>query len=512
MAASARTARVLATELAVAAVLAAAAGGPVAAAAAVPVAAGVIAAAWVRVRGRHLHEWPGVALRYRRARPPAALTGPLVTVPLPPPPSRLPHEHERSPDVDGPTPEAMEDEHGLTVVLELGEPDAPIAPEPSPLPHPAAFRTAHAHVQLVVSVEPALAPAYRAMTDVPARLRALLAVRVPHRPGRDALRDLHNALRSVRTVLGDLPHRPLDGAELRRTLQDLAGTDGPVTQTWRHLRTPHHVHTMLRVTGDRPPVAALARLPAGRVTLAMTPAGTLLHVAAPAETHVPGARPLDGEHLAALTAALPLARDPHASPRTDRRPVEVPRDGLFLGRDRAGEPVVIRPFRRTAPVTIALVGGVRGAHLLTLRALASGAVVVVRTGRPRAWAPLLRAADPTGTVARLTGDAVDHPGRVLEVLDHAAGPGPYRHSRLLVLDELTPETAAAAARADLVLLQQLPAGHAEVAERHLGLGRAAGWLTRVRPGMVAVVVDRSLRWADPSPTVTERQLLDHASA
>jgi type VII secretion protein EccE len=510
---NARTARILTTEVAAAGVLVAAASGPIACLAAALTGAVVTAAVWTRLHGRPLTGWLGVALRHRRARPPDALTGPLRTVPLPAPPSRLPHEGGQ------PRHTAIDDEHGLTALLELGDPDALIAPDVRTLPHPAQLGTT-AHLQLVLAID----PAHGGTTEIPARVRALLAVRVPHRPGRDAARDLTGALRTIRAALGDLPHRPLTGPEIHRTITDLAGTDGPPHQTWRHVRTPGRVQTVFRVSGRRPPVEDLARLDAARITLAITATDTLIRIAAAGEMTLGDLRRLDGEHLSALTATLPLARDPHVDARTDRRPVTLPRDGLFLGRDREGEPVVIRPFRAGAPTTIALVGGLRGAQLLTLRALAIGAVVVVRTDRPHAWAPLLRTADPTGTATRLTStgprgmasrpadELIDSPGRVLEMLDRATGPTPSRHATLLVLEELTPETAAIAARADLLLLQQQRAGNAAVAERHLGLGRAAGWLTRIGPDLFAVVADRALRWAAPSPTETESHLLDGTPA
>ncbi|WP_033339229.1 hypothetical protein [Catenuloplanes japonicus] len=490
MTVNARTARIVATELAAAGVLVAAASGLIAGAAAAVLAAGVAVAVWARPRGRHPDEWLGVALRHRRARPPDVLTGPLRTTLLPPPPARLPHEGEAPHESGPPHKTAIDDAHGLTVLLELGAPEALIAPEPRTLPHPSQLGTA-AHVQLVLAIDPA-------------QVRAFLAVRMPHRPGRDTGRDLTGALRTVHAALGDLPHRPLAAPEVHQTLRYLAGTTSAPRQTWRHLHTPGRVQTAFRISGPRPPIEDLAGTGADRVTLAISASDTLVRVAASHEIVLKGLRRLDGEHLSALTATLPLARDPHTDPRTDRRPISLPRDGLFLGLDRDGDPVSIRLFRPSAPTTIALVGDLRGAHLLSLRALAAGTAVVIRTDRPHAWTPLFHA----GAVAT---PHLRAGGPVLEVLDRA-GPAttPRSHATLLVLDELTPETAAQAARADLLLLQQLPAGNAAVAERHLGLGRAAGWLTRIRPGMFAVVADRALRWADPTPTRDELRFLDHA--
>ena len=61
----------------------------------------------------------------------------------------------------------------------------------------------------------------------------------------------------------------------------------------------------------------------------------------------------------------------------------------MLGVNRHGTPVVIRPFR-AEPTRAVLIGGLRCAEMLTLRALALGAHVTVQSTRPDAWSPFLR--------------------------------------------------------------------------------------------------------------------------
>ena len=97
--------------------------------------------------------------------------------------------------------------------------------------------------------------------------------------------------------------------------------------------------------------------------------------------------------------------------------------GLMLGRNRHGNPVVIRLFR-PEHTRVLLVGGVRGAQLLVLRAMALGARVVVQTARPRVWEPFVRGAAVPGESI-----AVVPPGRVVEI-----APGSALHPLLVVVD------------------------------------------------------------------------------
>ncbi|BCY05164.1 hypothetical protein [Actinoplanes sp. L3-i22] len=108
------------------------------------------------------------------------------------------------------------------------------------------------------------------------------------------------------------------------------------------------------------------------------------------------------------------------------------RAGVVIGRDRHGQPLPIRLFR-PEPTRMLLVGDLRCAQLLTFRSLAVGARVLVRTRRPRAWAPFARgAAAPDGSIALAPPD---HP------VEPPAGT-PLR-PLLTILDIDSPPAAAA---------------------------------------------------------------------
>ena len=87
---------------------------------------------------------------------------------------------------------------------------------------------------------------------------------------------------------------------------------------------------------------------------------------------------LDGSAAPHITAARLASLEPTAGG-----------DGLMIGVNRDGTPVVIRPFR-AEPTRAVLIGGLRCAEILTLRALALGAHVTVQSTRPDAWSPFLR--------------------------------------------------------------------------------------------------------------------------
>lgn len=71
--------------------------------------------------------------------------------------------------------------------------------------------------------------------------------------------------------------------------------------------------------------------------------------------------------------------------------VPVGDDGVLIGVDREGRPAVLGIIRPT-PYDVTLVGGLWTAQVLALRAAATGARIVVETGRARAWVNLARAA------------------------------------------------------------------------------------------------------------------------
>jgi hypothetical protein len=170
-----------------------------------------------------------------------------------------------------------------------------------------------------------------------------------------------------------------------------------------------------------------------------------------------------------------------------------------------------------------LVGGVRAAQLVALRAIALGARIVVQTGRPQVWEPFVRGASAPGDTltmvppGRPLGGATATPLRpVLVVVDVGPvaadpQPGPAWQATLVVRDEFTAADTDAISRADLVLLQPLRPDEAALAATTLGLGAPAEWLTRIPDDMVAVVNRRALRWALLSTTPIESQLVGRPS-
>ncbi|MEU4559220.1 type VII secretion protein EccE [Actinoplanes sp. NPDC023936] len=312
-------------------------------------------------------------------------------------------------------------------------------------------------------------------------------------------------------------------------------------------------------------LARLLHLPATATTLALTvepgPAATLLiRITAPGmpalETTARSLRRLlasermtahryDGDHLPALTATLPLAPCPpalrpgaaRALPPEQNDPV-LPRlsHGLMLGRNRQGRPVLIRPFR-PEPTHLVLVGTGRCAQLIVFRALAVGARVLVSTARPAAWAPLVRGltGDESLTLHPPGLDAVPAGSQLTPVLlvkdDGPAEPSTARHEagdpghdRTGTAAGSSPEFGPLqpwtttmtvlghpdvdlAASADLLLLQPLTPEEAAVLGPALALGETAGLLSRMRPGMLAVVTQQAVRWAALTPTSVEKVLI-----
>ncbi|GDY29319.1 hypothetical protein [Gandjariella thermophila] len=157
------------------------------------------------------------------------------------------------------------------------------------------------------------------------------------------------------------------------------------------------------------------------------------------------------------------------------------RGGMVLGSGQQGEPLSVSVLRPT-PTRIVIVGGLYLARQVALRAMATGAEVMVATGRDPAWQVLLRAAGegpdgrpvPMVTIRRiapveLPRASEDRP--LLVVHDGGAVPqelfpprSPWQ-TTLYVLPYLHPQAGATAGAADMVLLQRLPVGQAQLAAR-----------------------------------------------
>lgn len=81
-------------------------------------------------------------------------------------------------------------------------------------------------------------------------------------------------------------------------------------------------------------------------------------------------------------------------------------DGVVIGVDGEGHPAVLGLIRPT-PYDVTLIGGLWTAQVLALRAAATGARIVVETGRAAAWEQLVRATGGDGC-----GIALHEVGRV----------------------------------------------------------------------------------------------------
>ena len=552
---------VLAELAALALLLAALSGTPVGWLAGVPVAVALAVLGFGRWRRRWWYAWLGTALRYAsRPRTLPAGSGPQALLDLVVPGARVYQ-------LDGYG--VLEDGSGMSAVLELGDPtslvsDAPLVlPSPVPLLPPAGPDAPAVQVQLLVSGSPA--PALRAAAGIPATSyrqltegrtaadqRAYLAVRVLRDgagwPDAELHRALTGALRRIRRRLtqDQLPHRPLGTESTLATFADLAQHRGgaPVREGWPGLHVGGLRQACLRLgrfSALRPELAGqlVARLLAGpalvtTVSLAASRQGVDVVVrlavpdAAALGTAVQVVRRLlgsvglsvtrlDGQQLAGLAGTLPLGLvgEPGPVGALADSPMELPGAGVVLGRNRHGQPVALR-LVRPEPTRAVLVGGVRAAQLVTLRALALGVHVVVQTGEPHAWEPFLRAVSlpsdaialvPAGHPVPLTPAGPFAPQLVVLDQDPAQDlAGPWR-TILVVRPDLGAGDVATLARADLVILQPLSPTEAALAGATLGLGDGQEWLTRIGADLVGVVNRRTIRFARLAATPLELQLV-----
>lgn len=576
-----RVGQVVAAQAAAALLVAATGHGPLALVGAALAAAALVLVAWVRLRRRWLYEWLGVGARYlTRRHTLAAAAQPAALLDLLAPGTHVVATELGGDDAavisDGYGLTAvleLGDQTGL-----LAEATQSL-PAPASLLPAASPETPPTRIQLLMAGAPAPAlragggtPAtsYRQLTD--GRLlghdRALLAVRVLRAEGwsdEDLHRALSSLVRKVRRRLGPVPSRPLGAGAALCVLAELAQHDDahPAREAWQAMHLGGLVQSTfrlrrwpdLRAETSRRLVPRLLALPAVATTVSLsagpraggdavavdltvrltaaTPTG--LSSATQALRRLlaaegADARRLDGEQLAGLAATLPLAGGQSTPwptlasgpvlPTTTLDALDLPIGGagLMLGTNRHGAPVTARLFR-AEPTRAMLIGGVRAAQLIALRAMALGARVVVQTVRPRAWEAFVRGVSTPGEAV-----AVIPPGRpvaapagnplhpLLAVVDVGpvtadTQPGAGWQASLVVRDELAPADADALARADLVLLQPLRANEAALAGVALGLGEAAEWLTRIRDDMVGVVNRRAVRWALLSATPIESQLI-----
>jgi ESX secretion system protein EccE len=572
--------QIVATELAVALLLIGALWGIPAMVLLAVVAAGLILLAWTRLRGRWLFQWMRVWLSYRthrRTLPPGSDALALLQF-------IRPGATIDMAELDGVPGAVIADTEGLTAMLEVGDDTLlpgglGLLPSPAtllPLPAP---NTPRFRVQLVYTGVPAggpdpVAAAYRQLTEgrLAASERAILAVHVPTAEGwaeSDLRRALSGAIRKVRRKLDKVQSRVLDEDAAVRALQELAGHDGanPVREGWSGVTAGGLAQATfrirrwpdLRTESGRDLLARLLGVPARAVSIGLTvgpwggPNASELRTdlvvrltavdsgglatAATALQRVLGAERataarLDGEHLDGLAHTLPLGGSAPADMPTETehgvtRPtapvaalrVPLGAAGLMVGPNRRREPVTVR-FFRPAPTRAMLIGGLQSAQLITLRALALGARVVVQTGRPPAWERFFRNLggpnDSLAIVAPGQPLAVP-PATQLRPLMMVVDVGPVGADRspgypwqttLVLREELSPVDIDALGHADLALVQPTTAEAAALAVSVLGLSdsqREA--LSRPVPGLIGVVHRRSVRWASLGTAPLEQQLL-----
>jgi hypothetical protein len=157
------------------------------------------------------------------------------------------------------------------------------------------------------------------------------------------------------------------------------------------------------------------------------------------------------------------------------------RGGMVLGSGMKNEPLAVSVLR-PSPTRIVCVGGLYLARQLALRAMATGAWVVVATARPAAWQVLAKAAGegpdgrpvPLVQIRRL--NPVELPRATEDaplLVMHDGGSTPQElfpprtswQTTVYVLPYLHPQATAVANQADLVLLQRQPVGQAQLAAR-----------------------------------------------
>ncbi|MER7455609.1 type VII secretion protein EccE [Micromonospora sp. NPDC126480] len=564
-----RAGQVVVLQVAGAVLLAALGRGASAVLGGVAVAALLLALAGARVRGRWLFEWLGTALAYvarRRALP--AEAGPADLLDLVDPGAVV-----RSAELAGTPAAVLDDAAGMVALLEILEPGELIGDGSRALPPPAALLSAATpggppvRVQLVLAAVAApavalgggaVATSYRQLTDgrLPGRERAVLAVRVLRVDGATPVELRHALAGTLRRIVrraGPASVRPLGEHAALRVIAELAHHEaGPARESWSALRSGSLLQAGFRLDrwpdpraeGGRRLVSRLLALPATAVTVALSagpsthdttspPSGLTVRLAAATPGELATAvqalhrtvdgsggevRRLDGEHLAGLAATVPLALPDGGPPGPAAPELVIGGAGLLLGANRHGAAVTVRLFRPEG-TRVVLVGGLGAGQMISLRAMALGARVVVQTARPRAWEPFVRGVGtPGGTIpllppGRPVGGEPGSPLRpLLLVVDTgpvgpAPEPDPPWQATVLLRDELTVTDVAALGRADLALLQPLGRAEATLAGSALGLGESAEWLTRIREDMVAVVNRRALRWARLTPSPIEAQLI-----
>jgi hypothetical protein len=198
--------------------------------------------------------------------------------------------------------------------------------------------------------------------------------------------------------------------------------------------------------------------------------------------------------------------------------------GMMIGRDRRGQPVVLR-IVRAEPTRVVIIGGWWMARVLMFRALGYGARIVVRTANLQPWHEMGQAAGRPGAVVEESPARPDDIGAtalspVLRVTDVAApplsGPDPDVQrpwtTTVTLLDRWTPADIALVRAAHVTLLQRLGPADVATAEAAWRIGApAAAQFQAMTDDMLAVVGSGADRFVWLSPTSIEQRFFGPAT-
>lgn len=191
--------------------------------------------------------------------------------------------------------------------------------------------------------------------------------------------------------------------------------------------------------------------------------------------------------------------------------------GLIIGVDKDNNPMTIGLFR-PEPTTVVAISGLALAQLLSFRALAIGAQVLVQTPRPGAWESFVHlSAGSTGAIRQVevagpeVSGTANRPQLLLIDNDSSATmqnrPGASFATALTVHDQLTRWNSGSLTGADVVLLQGLSLAEARLAGPALGIANPERSLAERSPDEVVLVARNSLRTSRIVETSIEQWLI-----
>lgn len=189
--------------------------------------------------------------------------------------------------------------------------------------------------------------------------------------------------------------------------------------------------------------------------------------------------------------------------------------GVLLGRDPGHRPVLVSLFR-PQPVRFALVGGLWPARPLLLRVLAVGARVIAAPSQPD-WVSLGRWATGQDGWVLPPGSPLPpaHPAApVLVSVDPLPGqPLPLLSPWQAVVSATPRPVPSVLAGADLAITGRLAPPDVAVVAQAFGLDQeAARLLARMYDNMVALIEPGGVRYAWPTPSAAEAEILNPGQA